>query len=253
MSISTDNAAANFNDIKNKVLSYVDEMTKKNKNEGSSTTTDTEQSTTTDEKSSTGNDDSTDKMKLQFTTLLEKVTSFVNKQQDKSENEPETSSASTSTIQGEGEKSSDKFSAEDLQVKLTSFVRSLSLANKTTSTETTTDTSTTTTEPSIESEGDKKDQVKDIMNQLKSAFAQFTAPKTEESKERSLGTIDESDEKSKPNPVEEFFSFVQGMLQKDNIEKNAGKAKEVVENSASNAKKSVDEGPEKNPILCGAF
>ncbi len=235
MSTSTstnDSAAAKFAEIKGMVLSYMDEMTKKNKEEEAPT------GTSNNKQASTGEDDATEKMKLQFTTLLQKVTSFVNKEEDKSGKEQ----SGTSAAQGEGEKSSDTFSAEDLQMKLTGFVKSLSFANKTAQTDSTTDTST-------QSESEKKDPVKDIMDQLKSAFPNLN--KSEGSNTRSLGTIDESSEK--PNPVEEFVSFVQGILHKDNIEKNVEGAKETMKDSATAAKKSVDEGPEKNPILCGVF
>jgi len=250
-SVSTENAAAKFAVIKSKVLSYMDEMTKKENGASTENATSTDQGTTTN---------STDNMKLQFTTLLEKVTSFVNKQED-SKGGSETGTTKTTTEGEEGEKSSsgsntNTFSAEDLQAKLTTFVKSISLAKTSTSTPTET-TETTSTESSTTSDDTKKDPVKDIMNQLKTAFPQLmNKGGGSNNKDRSLGTIDESagaDGSSKPNPIEEFFSFVQGILHKDNIEKNVQGATETVKDSAASAQKSIDEGPEKNPILCGAF
>ena len=228
----TDSYMLKFEEIKGKVLAYIDDATSK-KNDTNDTTKSAE--------STTAENESTEQQKDQLTILLNKVTSYVNKQESKVENTVQSEKAETTTR-------TEKPEEEDLQTKLTSFVRSLSIPNKGNSTEVTKEASNTTEsrDDNVSNEVENKDPVKEIMDKLKLTFEGFG--KKEEPKQRSLDVIDEADEvatesnekksdTADSNPIEDFLAFLQGMMKK-----------ETVNGDSKNQEAATETG-----ALCGVF
>ena len=121
------NTSSTFEDIKNKILAYIEEtMAAKKQDEKTKTDTDTDTN-----KTSSGDKDSTKEKKNDdpMAIILEKVTSFVNKQQG------DTTKPAANTT-GTGESSSNTTSGstsgggDDLQSKVMAFVQSMSAPAK---------------------------------------------------------------------------------------------------------------------------
>lgn len=214
----TDSYALKFEEIKGKVLAYIDDVTSK-KNDTNETTKSTD--------SATPENESTEQQKDQLTILLNKVTSFVNKQDTNVENKVQSEGAETNTR-------TEKPEEEDLQTKLTAFVRSLSISNNVNSSEVTKEASTTTEsrDDNGSNEAENKDPVKEIIDKLKMTFEGFG--KKEES--RSLDVINEADEdateSTEKNPIEEFLAFLQGMMKKETVNDDSKKEEATPETGA---------------------
>lgn len=240
MSTTTSSSALlKFEEIKGKVLAYIDASSPKNEE---SMSTDTE----ANEQIKTGNE-TTEVQKDQLSVLLAKVSSFVTKQDDKAKDiQSSEMEQNTPSEKSAGE--------EDLQTKLTAFVRSLSISDKGKVSTVDASIPTESRDDSASEKIEDKDPVKDIMDKLRMTFEGFG--KKEESKEKSLDTIAESEEndtddaeKNDANPIDEFFAFLQGIMKKYSEE-------QLKESNGEEKNRGVQTEEEKIPetgALCGAF
>lgn len=218
---TTENSSStkgNFEEIKGQVLAFIEQ---RQSNSSKAATTNA-----TEGGSSNVNMD-------QLNILLEKVTSFVNKQDHNKSQQGSTTSSTT-------KKQSDD--AEDLQSKLTAFLQSLSNGNvqALSSSSAAKDTSSSPSESSTgttNGNASASDPTNEIVEKLKQTIADFTAKK--DNSKQATGNNSQDGTAEKSNPAEAFFAFIQGLMNKDASSegsKNGG------------AKTSPDIG-----ALCGAF
>ena len=227
--MSTTNTANSnqFEAIKGKVVAFIkEEFNKKNQE-----TTDTKSSSNNDTASSTNNN------KDQLNFLLERVNSFMNKQEGNKKQE------SRGETQTEGAKTTDQ-TEQDLQTKLTSFVKSLSTATSGNGNNQSSDQSSNTTTKASNniSQVQDKDSIVDIMDKLKTAFGTLNNSQQETtSKSTTNNGESTAATKGEKTPLDEFFGFMEGLMNEHN-----NKTKSTINTEGTSPKDSALK-------FCGAF